>query len=225
MQNTNIENNVISEEEVVERQFKVYGDGDWINNSIKSNYDDADIVVLPGGSDVDPSLYGHKPISSTLSNPILDKKEMDFMKQCVADNKFIVAICKAAQMATALVGGYLIQDVNKHHSNHNVCTSDGEIFSVNSSHHQMAMFYHLDPKVWKLFAWSRQLSNYHIIEGNNQLKFDIDWLDEEARFMEPEIFYFPDVKILGIQGHPEWSSFGERANEYVNKLILDLYEE
>lgn len=203
-------------------KIKVFGDGSWINNSVESNYDDAHIVVLPGGSDVDPSLYNHKPIPATMSNPYLDKQEMDFMKKCVADGKFIVAICKAAQMATALIGGYLIQDVSNHHSNHNICTEDGQILEVNSSHHQMSMFYHLDSNLWELYGWSREISKFHIIEDNKQLKFELDWLDEEARFMEPEIYYFPTIKTLGIQSHPEWHGFPETTSDYINKLITKL---
>lgn len=71
------------------------GDGDWINGGKKSDFNNADILVMPGGSDVSPQIYKHKPISVTYSNYKQDIKEVALMRAAFNENKLIIGICKS----------------------------------------------------------------------------------------------------------------------------------
>ena len=41
-------------------------------------------------------------------------------------------------------------------------------------------------------------------------------------FKQPEIVYFPDIKGLGIQPHPEWMDETEKFVEVCNNLVEDF---
>lgn len=201
------------------------GDDNWIYNAEESNYDDADIVVFPGGSDVDPSLYNHSKIKETHSNRLVDNTQWETMLQCIKDKKFIIGICKGAQLATAMVGGFLIQDVSNHHSSHDVIDDNGNIYDATSSHHQMCYPYELERDKYKLLAYSKQLSTRYIIQNNEQLDTVPDFaLDDDELFKEPEVIYYPTINCLAIQPHPEWMDKTEPFVKYLNSLILKYFK-
>lgn len=204
----------------------VLNDDNWIYNSKPSTYKDADIVIFPGGSDVDPIFYNHNKNDRTSSNYTNDKYQWDAMLDCIKDNKFIIGICKGAQLATAMVGGFLIQDVSNHHSSHDVIDENGNTYRATSSHHQMCYPYELEQDKYKLLAYSKQLSTRYIIQNNEQLDTVPSFaLDSDELFKEPEVIYYPTINCLAIQPHPEWMDKTEPFVKYLNSLILKYFKE
>ena len=115
--------------------------------------DEYDGLLLPGGGDVDPALYG-QVINGTYEDGIdraLDELQLFFLKKFAEAGKPIIGICRGQQLINVCFGGTLIQHLPtaEHHSGeedlvHQVETVGdsylkelyGSEFAVNSSHHQ-----------------------------------------------------------------------------------------
>lgn len=133
--------------------------------------DHLDIVVIPGGPDIDPALYGqvaHKHTHVEKEGK-RDFFERNIIKLALEKGKPIFAVCRGLQMINAVLGGTLHQHlpdiVNKvpHRSSkgplahaHTVKTSGwlkdaiGEEVHVNSWHHQgiAKLAPDLEPLAW-----------------------------------------------------------------------------
>ncbi len=71
-----------------------------------------DGLLLTGGEDVDPSLYGQpRAAKCGLSNPARDKTEIALIRAARKLGKPILAICRGPQILNVALGGTLIQDI------------------------------------------------------------------------------------------------------------------
>lgn len=111
-----------------------------------------DGLLLPGGADADPALYGQENTASEGIDPARDRDELELIKRFFAQGKPILGICRGHQMLNIAFGGTLIQDVENRErhvwkengdSIHPVRALHpfmqslyGEEFPVNSAHHQ-----------------------------------------------------------------------------------------
>jgi GMP synthase-like glutamine amidotransferase len=175
-----------------------------------------DILILWGGADISPSLYKAERISSSGPEEPSERDlyEWELMRRAYANNIPIIGVCRGAQLLCAFAGGQLIQDVDGHRSAHNITTSEGDTLMQPGDHHQMMWPYDVNHK---LLAWSEHsLGTTYSPEGGSS-----DDL-EARRVKEPEIVWFPDIKGLAIQGHPEWGTYeGSKYIEYCLKLIKE----
>ena len=118
-----------------------------------------DGLVLCGGGDLDPVRYAQENRGSTEIDPKRDEAELALCAAYLAAEKPILAICRGHQLMNVALGGTLIQDLpggqRPFHTRaegsaqdqiHNIRSTEGsvlrrlygEIFSVNSYHHQAA---------------------------------------------------------------------------------------
>lgn len=193
---------------------------DWIYNSTKSNYAEADIVVLEGGADWNPRLYNEEPNNFVnWLNPNRDHQEMELMRQASKDGKIMFGICRGIQGLTIFNGGKLIQHID-HPGSHRVYNKDGSIHISNSLHHQMCYPFNLPDEDYIVLGYTKGLSGRYLGENNNVIPMP---KDEEGYSIEPEILYFPKTRSLGAQYHPEMMSIHSDAvgkcNEYLNELF------
>lgn len=71
-----------------------------------------DGVLLTGGEDVDPSLYGQPRIEQCgPSNPARDATEIALVQAAREMNKPLLAICRGPQLLNVALGGTLFQDI------------------------------------------------------------------------------------------------------------------
>ena len=82
------------------------------------NSDDAGAVVesldgllLTGGLDVDPALYGEPTHATTHTAPDRDRFEVPLSKAAVAHDLPVLAICRGVQVLNVALGGTLYQDL------------------------------------------------------------------------------------------------------------------
>ena len=69
-------------------------------------------VLLPGGGDLDPSLYAATSHPATNGiDPDRDRVELQLTRQAVADRKPFFGICRGAQVFNVALGGTLYQDL------------------------------------------------------------------------------------------------------------------
>lgn len=175
-------------------------------------------VVIWGGGDISPTIYGQKPAKYCGADEKLsrrDELEVEIAKAAIANGIPIIGVCRGAQLMCALSGGSLIQHVNGHGSSHEITTRDGEKYTTTSLHHQMMFPWETDHE---LIAWSSPpRSDTYLVEDNQEVEFDETQPNYEKR--EPEIVVFPSTKTLAIQGHPELMKSHHSFVGYCNQLI------
>jgi putative glutamine amidotransferase len=120
-------------------------------------------LLLTGGLDVDPALYGEEPHATTEVAPERDRFEIPLVQRAIASGLPLFAICRGVQVLNVAAGGTLVQDipsavasdvshaidVPKDHLAHTVRVTSGtklaeamgpdaplETCPVNSRHHQ-----------------------------------------------------------------------------------------
>lgn len=112
-----------------------------------------DGLLLAGGGDMDPTLFGQKNTASRGIDRARDDAELALLDAFCGAGKPVLAICRGHQVVNVWLGGDLRQDLgplNPFHQReegdqvHTVRTAEhsllhrlyGPFFSVNSSHHQ-----------------------------------------------------------------------------------------
>jgi len=115
-----------------------------------------------------------------------------------------------------LSGGKLVQDIS-HPSSHNMFWKDlstnqfvyDNPMRINSIHHQLQYPYCLKDSDYEIYGFSKEISDeYEIGVGNNSIVNKSLILEKG----EPEIVYYPKIKGLGIQFHPEMMAAGQVVN-------------
>jgi putative glutamine amidotransferase len=129
--------------------------------AIESIVQQIDGLILTGGGDIDPTLFGEEPLQG-LGNitPERDAFEIAIIQKMLKLNKAILGICRGIQILNIAVGGDMYQDIDtqmekrllqhtqqspRWHASHFVQVKKGsmlsdivqmEKFKVNSFHHQ-----------------------------------------------------------------------------------------
>ena len=111
-----------------------------------------DALLLPGGGDIDPVLFGETDHGSRSIDPVLDRQQLSMLDAFVSAGKPILGICKGMQVINIYFGGRIIQDLptntlhqytdrDQVHPSHALPGTVlqklyGSDFPVNSAHHQ-----------------------------------------------------------------------------------------
>lgn len=168
-------------------------------------------VILTGGEDIDPKLYGENIAWPNIS-PRRDQTERRMLEIAVARKIPVLGICRGMQFINVFFGGRLVKNIKEEitaeHApgkDHLVIITDDKIFSVlekrevmmnsflvNSFHNQAVTAQTLSPQ---LQAWAK--AEPDIIEG----------------------LYHPAWPIMGIQWHPERKS----PEEEINRLLIEAF--
>jgi len=121
--------------------------------------DECDGLLLTGGVDVDPLVYGETPHPTVETDAIRDDYELALAKLAIERDLPLLAICRGVQVLNVAAGGTLIQDLPSQHPSatphsiteprnaiaHDVAITNGTCLSmllgapslsVNSRHHQ-----------------------------------------------------------------------------------------
>jgi len=188
---------------------------------ISVSFAGVDAVVFWGGTDIAPTLYGHDfhPYSQATRQGLSsrDNFEWNAMKYCKVNNIPMIGVCRGAQMLCAFAGGYLIQHAAGHGSNHRMVTHTGVVMNTTSCHHQMMYPFNIPHE---MLAWSSdKMSTIYEGEAGEDIS------DRMVGRPEPEIVYFPTIRGLAIQGHPEWAvdtPFSAYCNDLIESRLLGV---
>lgn len=107
-------------------------------------------LLLPGGGDLDPALYGQPDRGSHPGDLRQDRLELALVREFLAAGKPVLGICRGLQVINVALGGTLVQDLPGHSQQsgadriHPVTAAEGSLaaelwgrrFWVNSAHHQ-----------------------------------------------------------------------------------------
>lgn len=155
---------------------------------------DADVLALAGGADINPHLYGETPLAGTWFSQERDAEEIQAYNIAVANGAFIFGICRGGQLANVLNGGRLWQHIEGHPSSHSIVDlKTGQTIIASSIHHQMF----------------RPSSDAEIVATCNHATFKAaeheTWSVKTADRLDVdvEVCWYPKTRSLCIQGHPE----------------------
>lgn len=166
-------------------------------------------LLLPGGADLDPALYGQENQGSRGIDPELDRVELALVRQFAAEGRPVLGICRGMQVINTAFGGSLIQDLPTAASHrweepegdkcHPAAALEGSFlhrlygggFSVNSAHHQGV------DRLAEGFTVSARAQD-GVLEG-----------------ME-----CPRRRIFAVQFHPERMTLGHRRGDTVDGLMV-----
>ena len=104
-----------------------------------------DLLILPGGADINPELYGQKNTHSYITqySIVKDLWEIKAFRAAITLGKKVLGVCRGHQLINAALGGILVQEIGliKRHENRHLLTEKegiiGKFFdTVNSIHHQ-----------------------------------------------------------------------------------------
>ncbi len=69
-----------------------------------------DGIIIGGGDDISPDLYGGRLVTSARLDPARDALERRLMREAAEANKPVLGICRGSQMLNVALGGTLHQD-------------------------------------------------------------------------------------------------------------------
>lgn len=85
-------------------------------NIIETLVEKCDGLLLTGGHDVDPTLYGEEPLDhSILSCPVRDRLELMVIHEALEKDIPLLGICRGIQILNVSLGGTLYQDLPTQH--------------------------------------------------------------------------------------------------------------
>jgi putative glutamine amidotransferase len=196
----------------------IYGDDGTLN--MDPVLDAIDCLVMPGGGDIDPAVYGETPHPSvSLISP--GRAELDFaLVRGALDRRMpILGLCLGAQEINVILGGRLVQDIPSevadhlnHRSNHSIQIVPGtmmdSIYSsptleIVSRHHQAAENGDGLGAGLRVAAWSAD----GVVEA-------IEAADRQAY---PFLFgtqYHPEAQLDGQAHDGLWQAFAEACAAY-----------
>lgn len=207
---------VTTDDKLVKHMFQRAG---W---RIASAYsEDFDLICFTGGADINPFLYGERPLPGTEWSTKRDNLEIQYWKRL--EPQFPkVGICRGAQLGNVLCGGRLWQDVDNHEGGGHYVkdfwwdgidpkTNLARInFQVSSSHHQMC---DLTDDAMLLAAANRTT----IKQRENEMKRYGIKVDKN-QFFDPEAFFYTNFNFLGVQFHPEYSGYPQCTDYFWDLL-------
>lgn len=207
------------------------GYSSWIKNKqFVKNIEDADLIMFTGGEDINPAIYGCEQYYNTYFSERRDAQELEAYSK-IRPEQVCIGICRGAQLACALNGGRLIQDVSNHWimGEHNMSAvypdieNEYKTLSIPSLHHQMMYPYDIPENDYTLM---------YVSSGNKSDFYDGDKIDERCiekinHFGEPEVVLFHkenNPEFLAIQGHPEMMDPESDTINFFNNLLIKLLE-
>jgi putative glutamine amidotransferase len=176
-----------------------------------------DGLLLAGGVDVDPELYGAARAPETQhSVRERDEFEIALAKRALERDIPLLGICRGMQVLNVAQGGTLIQDLPSQLGHDEHCRVPG---SFDSAEHPV----HLAPNSLAAQAAGEErhatLSHHH--QGVDRLGEDLvisGWADVDEL---PEAIEAPDKRFaLGVQWHPE----ADMASQIIATLVEEARE-
>lgn len=174
----------------------------------ETDFSGYDGLILPGGADIDPSLFGEEDLGCHKIERERDLKQLEILDQFVQSKKPVLGVCKGHQLLNVYFGGKLCQHIPEferhqwiqHDQAHMArCNPDcilQEIygaaeFPVNSAHHQAVI---------------TPAQGFRAIQ----------WADDGVL----EAMIHDTLPILGLQWHPERMCLQHRREDTVDGLPM-----
>lgn len=171
----------------------------WSNNELFNNID---LIILTGGGDIDPSYKRGNP--ELQSREMIEERLIDY---AIVQNIPVLGICRGMQFINIYFYGEIscLGNENEPHpvtANHEVKIINPDIKNIINSESMFVNSYH----------------DYGVLKRNISPELEI--IAESASGGIVESLRHPDIKISGIQFHPERENNDQGiVDSLVNELI------
>ena len=179
---------------------------------IKAQVEKVDGIILSGGGDINPLLFGEEPstfIGETMNER--DKFDLALIKYARKMNKPILGICRGCQILNVAFEGGLYQDcslIKNYHISH--------IQKCNTTQGSHTINIEKDSYLYSIFGESEIVNSYHhmaVKNLGNGFKISAISKDGIVEGIEGD----DDLFILGVQWHPEMMAA-------TNEKMLELFK-
>ena len=181
---------------------------DYAGTTIVNKLRDCNLLVFTGGADVTPGLYGEENVNA-MTDYRRDREELELFQFAQAAGIPMLGICRGSQFLHVCMGGSLWQDVTDHCCQHSLrdLETDDIIDDTTSTHHQMVRmkwdnYDGPDAAGFTLVAVPDENRSKHYQCGDGFYERN------HAVLNEVEVYRYDrdGTSIMGVQGHPEWST-------------------
>lgn len=152
-------------------------------------------LLIPGGHDIDPSLYGEDPTYATAYDKTEDLYQIALLKAAIRSRIPVLGICRGMQLINVALGGTLFQDIGKEFSQ---CICHRAVSTPYSGAHRITI--QMDSVLHSILnADSIMVNSLH----HQGIKALGDGLRTSASADDGIIEAFEGDRIYGVQWHPE----------------------
>lgn len=170
--------------------------------------DSFDAVVIPGGADVEPSLYGGRQRDAHGKVDVLqDQFEIGLVRRCIERRMPLLAICRGMQVLNIALGGGIMGDVPVNAVPHR------------NGYHDVVLEEH--SQVWAAVGRARlAVSSYHhqaIDQLGTGLRVVGRTDDGVIEAVEHE-----NARVLAVQWHPEDDAAENRQDQALFDALIRM---
>lgn len=166
-----------------------------------------DGLILPGGGDIDPKLFGQLNCGSRNIDSQLDRLQMAILKAFVLRRKPVLGICKGMQLINVFFGG----DIHQHLSSYAAHQYNG----ADQIHQTTALAGSLLEQLYG--------SNFTVNSAHHQ---GVDMPGQKIRYVQfchdgvVEGLIHEYLPVTGVQWHPERMCFEHKRQDTVDGSLL-----
>jgi len=158
-----------------------------------------DGLLLPGGIDISPRLYGEEPLKEAgMSINNIDLYEIELIHEAKKQKKPILAICRGIQILNVALGGTLYQDIEAQKAA-TICHNQS-ISIRDEMTHSVSLV--LDRVLYRLY----QQEKIYVNSFHHQAVKDLAETLRPSAYSSDHILEAcesEDGRIIGVQWHPE----------------------
>ncbi len=174
----------------------------------KENLSSFDGLILPGGGDIEPALYGCENTSSHNIDFEEDLAQLDLISYFILHKKPILGICKGIQILNVFFGGTLIQHLKSAEAHSSTLNGDHTHLIRNTK----------NSFLYPLYSYEFTVNSAHH-QGISQLGNHL-LVDAYAQDGVVEALHHDTLPIFGVQWHPERMCLGYGSSRYADGGIL-----
>ncbi len=169
-----------------------------------------DAVVVTGGHDVQPVLYGAEPEVHPKYDPDRDELEKRVIHKALAEHRPVLGICRGAQLLNVCLGGTLVQDLrlHRHKTSHRRTILPLKTLEIEPGTRLMSLLGGQAQRINSLHNQAiDQLGRGLQVAGRDQ--------DGIVQAVEDPAYGF----LMGVQWHPEFLLYRRRQRLLFRALI------
>lgn len=181
--------------------------------------DRIDGLLLTGGGDVDPTLYGSRPSKEMYGiDPDRDRFEMALARHAFQRRLPVLAICRGIQILNVALGGSLIEDIPNEIGSDDHAKIGEEVFVA----HQRVRLDETCGLASLFDSTELAVNSIHhqalrrVADGIHPVAWAEDGVIEAIESDDP------DWPLIGVQWHPEY--LGEVADDPSHRLFATFIE-
>lgn len=208
----------------------------WRNTPPDDVLSKLDGLLVPGGAEVDPALYGESRKCEQTENfsPQFDRFVVGCLRRAYAQRMPVLGICRGQQIMNVAAGGTLIQSINKFMKRPPTLRIEHRQQTINGMEHEMGPSHtvrvepHIEGRgtaLYRLYAeTSLSVNSFHrqAISGVAPIFAAVAWAPDGV----VEAIERKDCpQQWGVQWHPEKQRLVDpSSNRIFDKLVADARE-